>query len=586
MKAKYEATAEWLRRAAGSYHESERLYDAKLIHDMLVVHNYEKTHRGKISIEYLHELPEPELQPHVFENEFNLPIMPKKPLEKEQISEVLKIPVRYPGNPPPVTFEDQINRLLFPKWIRENKNWESNPEVLKEPDVKVINYSIRRIIIDRLFVGGFPANYKWLENPPGLDRLSAALITFHYITKLVSEDYKIPCEEFFKEEDYEDPITECDILNTCPNGSIAHKWQYELARLRRHINVLRNPIIGPLCLFLSKKNKPRRLVSKNIAKILKTSERKALVTKNYLELVIVERFLPIVSTLGLKYRYIVKYRKYRKGQGHVIPSHFRVDFDSPGLVTQMLGFELFRKDKDTVVRKPVEIQIHVEPINSESPKFEKNDRMINLVMDKESISLRLDLYNPDKKRPLDEPLWLKRDLPIAKSIALTPRQAQLLGVLWAHRGSSTSRQKLINLLGYPRRTAQYALEYLFNKKALSVMYYPAPELSGIHEMLMFIVQDAHCELIDEITRRFLEEETNRYVHLKKSRTGRDLIAYLRMPSGEFKMWDSANTFRDEYLDRADIRMIFIKKIRSYYITLPIRLFDTDNQIWIDPWRTE
>ena len=579
---KDEAPAEWLRRVAGSYYESERLYDTKLIHDVIAESQfYKPDFEGKNDKETIVEMLKRIADSFKrFREELNLPVIPSDPVPEQEINKVIELPEGIiPGYSRPRTFEEQVNRLLFPQWIKDG-TWKPDNDVLERFEHSLINYTIRRMII-----GGFPSNYGWLEDPPGLFRLSAALITLHLISKMCN--LKLPWEEILRKDNPAETVSECEIVNLRPDGPLALTWQKQLARLRRYINVLRNPVIGPLCSILSKDNKPRRLVSKDIAKILKTYERKAWITKNHLELILTERFLPAVSALGLRYRYIIS---SREGQIDATPKVFRREFGSPGLVTRMLGFELYRDDKDRVHRLPVDIYIHVEPIYSKLPEYLKNKNLINLGIDTESISFRLDLFNPNKSVPWsanlssrrtfpqNEPLWLRRDLSLKKPISLTLRQAELLGVLWSHKGSFSSRQRLIDLLGYPRRTVRYALEILLEKEALSVMYHPALELSGLPELLMFVVQDAPPKIINNITRWFLG--TLPYVHIKISKSGRDLIAYLRMP---LNMWDSANQVRDKLQSEVDIRMIFIKRSRSYYMTLPNRLFDRENQVWRDPW---
>jgi hypothetical protein len=429
-----------------------------------------------------------------------------------------------------------------------------------------------------------------MEDPLGLNRLSAALISLYLIAKIIK--IKLPWQEVLKTTEPSEAISELDITNLRPDGPLAMKWQNQLTRLRRFINVLRHPVVRPLCALLSSDNKPRWLKSKDIVKILGIKERTAANIRNHVTLILTERFLPSISALGLRYRYVVNFRS--KKQLDVTPKILRSEFGSHGVIVRMLGFELYRKDeddKDKVHRLPTDIQVHLEPIDSKSPEFQESENKMNILLDSEIISFRLDLFNNTSNSdpwtanldakptfPKNEPFWIKRDMDLRKATTISQRQAELLGVLWAHRGSFDSRQRLIDILGYSKRTVTHALDTLFKKEVLSMMYHPALELSGLPEILMFIIRDAPVKTIRRVKRWFLG--TLPYVHLIKSCNGRNLIAFIHMPLNK---WDSANQVREELKTEVDIRELFIRKKRTYYMTFPFRMYDTENQTWNNPW---
>jgi hypothetical protein len=584
LKAKYGVNPDWLKRVAPEYYHPTRLYDMRLFHDVIAS-----------SQSY-----EPLLNPIRFEqskSNFKESLKPisNRPERISRIKKIISVPDDIiPGNTKAKTFEEQIARLLDIE--KSVESYIEDDEVIIKQDIlpldreilqETLSYCLRRLIVGDfprfdLKVGG------WLDNPEGLNRLAAGIF-FLYFAALKTRD-KIDWKEIMKEDRQ---IPESNILNLRPDGPIAKNWQAQLEGIRRQINIMRYPPVIPVCAALSSINVPAHLTWKKIAEITKSTENVCYAYRNYLQVFLTERFFPSVSGMGLRYRYLIR----PKGESREDFWNARTDvydIESQGLITRSACFTpVDRKNRKKTFYQLFDVQQFLEPANSQGPSDTPYDQM-NFTVDSDLFSFRMDLFDTTARdhpwiiEPWNEPstpdndsLWLKRESPFRMATTLTLKQVQLIGFLWAHQGSYDSRMRYLDLLSFCKSTVYNSINQLLESKLLSILYYPALELSGLNEILMFVILDHPVKKIEKIIEWLVGILP--VVHIQRSTTGRDMVAYLHLPAKDW-YWIRPS-MSDEFQKRFKISTsgMIVQKQDSFFMTFPCRLFDARKQAWKDPW---
>jgi hypothetical protein len=580
MRKLVNVTAEWLEQIARDSCFLERLHDIRLFHDTLS--EYDPNNAS-------HD--EPEFNQTLFEKTLQLEAIPNERFPNDKLREIIPvekeiIPIDEEIKPEPENLCEQIHRVL--------EKYTSKLESLQKLELDDSNITLDQLIeylVCRMVANEFPLNSEWLDNTPGLNRIAAAILTLFHISKMTEDVVQWGDVLDASESD----LTEWNPINLRPDGPLAVDWQSSLDKLRMQINILQMPGLPTLCSRLSRKKKPSRFTVKDVSKLLKIKSRTASIIRNQLSLIITERFLPSLSGLGLRYRYIIKLKNNIQSK-ELFERPKRVqELEAIGIANLMHGFKPLLTNKDSKgnpMQQHVDVQIHLEPIQSAGPEFD-DENVLNFTVDTDLISMRLDLFGrpPEEGRWRVNPwevetelektsFWLKRESPIRTPLQISQKLAVFIGILWAHRGSESSRRRFIKLLGYSHSSFSRNMKYLFKHRLLTTLYHPALELSGLPDVLMFVIRNARKKKLDRIANWF--QTTIPFVHLQRSTTGKDMVAYLRFPPNEWGK--NGHNMQKELQNELDITEIFILKRRPYFMTVLNRLYNPELQTWRDPFK--
>ena len=569
MRSKFRVSAKWLETSAGRFSNPERLHDIRLIHDVLT---------GPKD--------EPKFDRRIFEKELKLKPLPNVTYLISQIKRsTLDEDEHIPGITEPKNLEQVYLSL---------EEYSSSIPIIRKKipdDTSIGLYELVRYLVGRMVVNGFPSDSNWLHDTPGLNRIGAALLTLFYISKMTGD-----VVQWGDILDSSDPdTTEWNSINLRPDGPVAADWQPYLIKLRRQINILRYPGLLKFCSRLSRKKTPVRITGDYISSILKVKKRKGSRIKNQLSLIMTERCLLSLTGLGLRYRYVIRFDDdYYSDEDYQKIRIRWSDLESSGVVCLMKGFVPILYDKDFSRRRPAEIQIHLEPVNSKGPDYQ-DENILNFTVDIDTISMRLDLFGKSSEKnkwkvdPWDpkighekSSLWLQRDAPTRNPLQITKSLVAFLGVLWAHEGSFDSRARLFgsSLLKFAPSSISRNMKIIFDNKLMTTLYHPALELAGIPDVIMFVIRDAPRKEIERIANLF--QESIPLAHIQRSRNGGNMVAYLRFPQGT--RGKIGHRLQKDLEKEVDITRIIIQRRRPYYMTVLSRLFDTESQTWIDPFK--
>jgi hypothetical protein len=581
MRAKYKVTMKWLQQVGGDYYEPERLYDARLFHDLL-------------SSDY-----EPELSPNLFENELNLPPLPKEPQSVKALDSVIKLKDGWiPGYKYAKSFEEQILRVLensetvdsvgFDSWIA------STLESSKLDDENILKETAK-YVISRLIMNKVNTDYR---DAPGLNRLASALFTLGSIVKMLGQrlDWRNLLRKDYRSQ------TEWNSLNLRADGPVALKWQSWLKRVKGTIYSLLHLAVVPVCKELSDKEKPISLDKKSLGKIVyKTmpgiSKRKAGEYGSELEVLLTERMIPSASGFGLQYRYILRdifepIELPNYGLGPFIsysnPPRFIRNVNA-GTIATFTGYRKVDVD-GKLYCKPIELCQCVEPVDSRGPRLEE----FSVTVDTDSFSYRMDRFDSSQVSPWfiqfseklprekeKNPLWLFRESPYMITRSITSAQADLLGILWAHEGCCGSRNDLLDRLKFAKSTYWKVLKPLLKTRMVTTLYHPELELSGLVEVQIFIIKGSTLQKVGQAASWFLHVAP--CVHLQRSRSGRDLVAILHFPLNKAAIYEGYLQDKLRKVVKVEPISLRIHTRSTYYLTLRGRLFDSRFHEWKNPW---
>ncbi len=312
-------------------------------------------------------------------------------------------------------------------------------------------------------------------------------------------------------------LTHWNIHALRPDGPTASVHESFLKMFRENINILDYEPLVKVCEFLSNCEEVGRPTAADIEKVVSTKRRMSHYTLQKMSLVLTERFIPSMTKLGLKYRFIFSEKR-------------KPLVRSNGLLERM---ELAESDYETctVILEPKESRALSQLIPSSS---------LQLTADSELISLRLDLYDRKSGKwehgPWDEPSkskrrtqqWLFRESQYDKKspVKLTSRQIDLLGPVLTYRGLRGSRMWMLNELGIPEKTARGYIRKMLDEKVLRLLYTPALEYCGLPEGLIAVSRFKQKQLRDS----FIEWLTERvpYARIFTDRST-SMIAFIRLP---------------------------------------------------------
>jgi hypothetical protein len=581
MRVKYEVTMKWLQQVGGDYYEPERLYDARLFHDML-------------SSDY-----EPELTPSLFENKLNLPPLPKEPQSVKSIESVIELKGgTIPGYKYPSSFEEQILMVLENSDMVDSGRFESwmgsTLESLKLDDEDILRETLK-YVIGRLVMNKVNEDYR---DTPGLNRLASALFTLGSIVKMLGQ--RLEWRNLLR-KDYRSQ-TEWNSLNFRADGPVALKWQSWLKRIIGTIYSLLHPAVVPVCKELLNKEKPISLDKKSLSKIVykampEISKWKAGEYGSELEVLLTERMISSVSGFGLQYRYILRDIFEPIELPNIGPGPF-ISYSTPprfsrnvntGTIATYTGYRKVDVDGQLYCQ-PIELCLCVEPVDSRGPRLEE----FSVTVDTDSFSYRMDRFNPSKVPPWSihfgerstkekekNPLWLFRESQYMIARSITSAQADLLGVLWAHEGCCGSRNALLDRLKFAKSTYWKVLKPLLKNGMVTTLYHPELELSGLVEVQIFIIKGSTPQKVESAASWFLHVAP--CVHLQRSGSSKNLIAILHLPlnsAGSYEGYLQHTLWKELEIEPISLR---VHTRSTYYLTLRGRLFDSSSLEWKNPW---
>ncbi len=506
----------------------------------------------------------PKLNTSRVEKRTGLPKISKEPsverLIVKAVGEYASLGVQLNG----ATLETQINSLLA----------DLDTEYLKE-----LQYFFERII-----TGNLPRDPTWAINQIDIDHISATLFILHMLSTSIGS--RVNWSHVLREESM-GVIFRTRIGRTIPrpDSALLENSPEFITNARNRINILSFEPLRKLCALLSRKKEIQLLGRENISSILDIPINTARYRTSLFDLGLTERFVPHYSAMGLRQRWV---------QTKIEPDDY---VGSRFVSTGLIGKFSLRSSPSSIA------YLQLEPRDSAGP--EKIPGTTSFTTDFESISFRLDRFDSEKggwnydpwvepERWTEKPntwnprkkLWLYKSSENEKKrlLKFTLKQANLMGALLTNQGSVLYRRHLIELLGIKKTAVKKRIERLCDVGALSVLYHPSLEYSGLPEAVLLQVPN-----ISEKDRDYLIRWVNGampytciYWGIKDS-----LVAVLRIPENSTGI---TLGFLREYLTEGpleipieDFLLCSIKDASSYNLTLPQRMFNSPRNQWRDPW---
>ncbi|MGY5875412.1 MAG: hypothetical protein RTU30_06680 [Candidatus Thorarchaeota archaeon] len=543
--------ADWL-RTTRVYRKKRHYSDAELIY--LIIGKKDKKFTRKS-----------------FDNVFNLKAVENtEKLSVERIDRVL----RYPEHPLPSDVEGRDIWEQADSLVRSEL-----PDELREPLV----YLIGRIMIDNApkLLGNWDMRKKTDRHAKSStqvkepDPISAALVTLNTFMEISGQQMWI--DTFNDEDIWSDyaawPLTMWDNVSTRYDGAIVSEWEKFLLKLRCKINLLHSSSLVELCGNLSKRKQRINLSQRYMRDTLGRVDR---VSTN-LPFLLVERVLPSIARMGLQYRMVLS------------PVKMKVIW-SPGTVDRFKLNDIEVKDVDYFSSYRF-ATLHLESNESDGPPHKQIPiDTIQVVVEKETLSLRFDMFNEDtgnwNLRAMThedkKSRWLFKESPKPKKERIIPTQREIdtLSIFWSHRGNPQSNNRLMQGMGVPRSVQESSLKQLFKRKLLSVMYHPIEDYIGIPDGVFVVAYNLSTQELDRY-REWLLRNTP-CVRLLESQSVGNLIGIVRLPLFGTGVW--IGRLLHELADFTDRTIVQpIDRHFSYKMTVLNRVYNPEIPSWIDPW---
>ncbi len=369
-------------------------------------------------------------------------------------------------------------------------------------------------------------------------------------------------------------LTQWNIHALRPDGPSASRHESMLKMFRGNLNLLDYEPLVKVCEYLSDCEIAGRPTAPEIERIVGTRRRMSHYTLQRMESVLDEKFIPSVARLGLQYRFI-----FTEKQKPIVVSD--------GLVERMVLTESSHKG----------CSVHLEPEKSQGPSDALPPNSIQMAVDSELISMRMDLYDkrnktwniepwkPASRSPGRTKFWLLRETQYDKSpiTNLTKRQIDIIGPTLTFSGLRSSRMWLMQRIGFKPRTVRRYLRNMLDEKILRMLYTPALEYCGLPEG-MLIVGDFKERRSRE---SFIDWMTSQipYVHVLTNKSTR-MVAYIRLPA--YKTDVVGGVIREKLSGGRKKNRITtqsltarLKSYKTYQMTVLQRL--SQEQGLINPW---
>jgi hypothetical protein len=369
-------------------------------------------------------------------------------------------------------------------------------------------------------------------------------------------------------------LTQWNIHALRPDGPSASVHEHMLKMFRGNLNILDYEPLVKICEYLSESERAGRPTASEIEQVTETKRRMSHYTLQRMGTVLTEHFMPTMSKMGLRYRFIFT-KKQKPG------------IVTDGLVERMMLTESSHEG----------CTVHIEPELSKGPLEELPPDTIQMAVDSELISLRMDLYDkknkgwklepwkPAARSPGRTPSWLLRETQYDKESPknLTKRQIDLLGPTLAFQGLRSSRMWMMERIGLKPRTARRYLREMLDEKLMRLLYLPALEYCGLPEGMIVVGKFKEGRSRES----FIDWMTSRvpYVRVLRDKST-SMVAYIRLPAyktdvvgGVIREKLSGGSKKDRITTQS-----FTARLRSYKtykMTVLQRLSQGDGII--DPW---
>ncbi|TFG98769.1 hypothetical protein E4H12_05130 [Candidatus Thorarchaeota archaeon] len=367
-----------------------------------------------------------------------------------------------------------------------------------------------------------------------------------------------------------DPATNWNNLSLRSDGPVSDEHRALLRLLRMEFNILRYDPIRKLCINLAHVETPNHPSVVDLMQVSEFAGRNAYNELHRLQLLFNEFYIPNFGKIGLRYRYI-----FADSQ--------RAGVDSEGLVEKL---EFIEDDIRSCT-------IHLEPSWSEGPDIRLFSGKFNeAVVEDEIVSLNLNHYDLKKcdwtalKYGASHPkqkdsLLIQRSTQTEnkKPFSLSPRQTELLGILWSLEGPDTHRNWLLDEVNYRRQTANLNLGIMLENEVLRLLYLPALEFCKLPDGLVAYANCSDRKSRDRLVNHIIESQPFSRIHLGDTN---DVVAHIRSPSKQSDtVAGSLNGKMQEFSDNHFTARM--QERRTYKIPVFHRLLDPKTRMWRNPW---
>ena len=372
------------------------------------------------------------------------------------------------------------------------------------------------------------------------------------------------------------PVTNWDTLALRSDGPTAQAHEPLLRLIRGELNILRYDPIRKLCINLSSVEEPGHPTLDDFHQVSDfTSKRIAYYEMHRLEPLLNESFIPTLRKLGLRYRYIF------------------TPVQQPGVLSDGLVERMILTEKE--IRG---CTIHVEPNTSQGPnprQFRKGS--YEAVVEDEIVSLNLnhfdlesgDWLSKSQKDVIEVPGEKQKDsLLIQRStisddkepFSLTPRQLEIIGLLWSLKGPRSQRKFILERVNYPNQTANRMLREMLDNQVVRLLYLPALEFCSLPDGLIAYANCSDRRSRDRFVDHIIESQSFARIRIGDSN---DVVAHIRVP---LKNSDSVagvlkkriGEFSDNYFTAR------LRSTNTYKIATLHKLRESNTRKWIDPWK--
>ncbi|MBD3406887.1 MAG: hypothetical protein GF411_12290 [Candidatus Lokiarchaeota archaeon] len=354
------------------------------------------------------------------------------------------------------------------------------------------------------------------------------------------------------------------IVGVRPDGVLVDDFNDLIDVFKERINFLNYQDLIDICRYLNTGNELRRITAEEIENALQISKRGSFRHLAKIEQIINTTTIVNLQAMGLKFRYVVakKRRPLLKSDGLVEKVHFTGNLYQIGT-------------------------LHVEPEKSEGPDKQE---MLQVTGNSLFFSYRLDLYNQDKKKwRYPEELkshrlmnWMFREVTSSsEKVIPTQREIDVMSVLWGSHEYWHKMKWLLDSIKIPKRTSDYILKHLSQKRLISVIHHPIMDYCGIpngyHILARGDGKKSVTDILKDITRfsnyaqGFYNQDTN------------ELFSTIRMPIeyGEVIIGEIADILEK---NNFEYMIANIERQWTYYHTVLQRIYDESDCRFVDPWK--
>lgn len=502
----------------------------------------------------------PELDPVAFSEAHNLVKWPRDAYDLETIQEFLDYRSIGEGSyPAGNTFDEQFESLL-----PSDAEFTSADPVLRN----AMTHLLGRSVI------GLPETLPGPGCIEGLDFLSSALLHLYYLG--LASRTPIRWLEALQSKEGEKGTqvgltTRWHPRSLRMDGAVNSRYEWLLRRVRSRLRILVYSPIRRMCVSYNKRKGPVRVFQNDIMKTLRAPRMQASHVYNYIQLMLTERFLPSLGSMGVRYRCIVGPNKRVQRPVGNLCEHVSLSESRYG------GLNIF-----------------VEPTWVER---EDGPEEFVITADSETISFRMDLFDhmakvgeeigqwayrvveADEEIPEKGGNWIVKTSPPSRRARIpTEAERNLLSIMWAHQGTPEQRGQLMENMELPVRAQRDASKALRKRNAYNFVYYPAVEYCGVPQGIMVAAKTNTEAEKREVSECLLASFP--FVRLLSGDNGLVAIARVREGNGQFQAETARRRLEQIGVEHTDA-VCDIQK--TFYFTALGRLFSDEERDWKDPW---